>query len=305
VTYATAGGTATAGSDYEAASGTLTIPAGQTSGTIPVRVYGDRFLEPDETFVVYLTGATNAAITNGQAVGTIVDDEPRLDIDSVSKVEGDEGTTEFVFTVTLSAPSAETVTVDYATANYHAVAGSDYQAAAGTLTFAPWETSQTVTVMVNGDLDEEFDEAFQVILRNPTGAVLGASQGWGTILSEEVPPYLQIYSMAGWEGDSSVTYFGFPVTLSAPLAEIVTVDYYTADNTALAGWDYQATWGTLTFDPGVTSQTIWVAVYGDIYYEEWEKTFFVHLGTASVSVQGGTAVGTIWDGDYYLPGGGW
>src|SRR5262249_13502890 len=80
VNYSTANGTAAAGSDYQAQSGTLIIPAGQTTGTIAVSVIGDRLPEPNETFFLNLSGATNASIADGQAVGTIMDDEPRIRI---------------------------------------------------------------------------------------------------------------------------------------------------------------------------------------------------------------------------------
>ena len=79
VAYATANGTATAG-DYQAGSGTLTFVPGETSKTITVLVNGDRFGEANETFFVNLSSPTNATVANGQAVGTIVDDEPRLSI---------------------------------------------------------------------------------------------------------------------------------------------------------------------------------------------------------------------------------
>src|SRR4029077_19732694 len=76
--YATANGSAMAGSDYHAASGTLTIPAGQTGGTIAVLMNGDRLGEPNETFFVNLNGLNYGVIAGGQGVGTIVDDEPRI-----------------------------------------------------------------------------------------------------------------------------------------------------------------------------------------------------------------------------------
>src|SRR5262249_4796098 len=88
VAYATTGGNATAGSDYQSTSGTLTIPAGQTSGMITVPVIGDRLPEPSETFAVNLSSPTNATIADGQGVGTILDDEPRISISDVSKLEG-------------------------------------------------------------------------------------------------------------------------------------------------------------------------------------------------------------------------
>src|SRR5262249_2895899 len=104
IDYATADGTATSAGDYTAASGTLTIPAGQTTGTITVLVKGDRLPEANETFFVNLSGPTNAVIADGQGVDTIVDDEPRINISDVTKKEGKKNqTTLFTFTVTLSA----------------------------------------------------------------------------------------------------------------------------------------------------------------------------------------------------------
>src|SRR5436190_18124293 len=88
VAYATGNGTATAGNDFQAASGILTFSPGETSKTITVLVNGDRLAEPDETFAVNLTGATNATIADSQGVDTIVDDEPRISIGDVSKSEG-------------------------------------------------------------------------------------------------------------------------------------------------------------------------------------------------------------------------
>src|SRR5262249_54490756 len=111
VKYATANGTATAGGDYQSRSGTLTIPARPTTGTITVPVVGDRLPEPDETFFVNLSGASNATIADAQAMGTIADDEPRISISDLPKAEGKKGnTTLFSFTVTLSAPYDQPVT---------------------------------------------------------------------------------------------------------------------------------------------------------------------------------------------------
>jgi hypothetical protein len=135
VHYTTADITATAGSDYTAAVGDVTIPAGQTSATITVGVRGDRLGEANETFVVNLSGAANATIADGQAVGTIVDDEPRINISDVTKAEGKKGqTTPFTFTVTLSVPYDQPVTMSFQTVNDTATTGDhDYVAKAGTL----------------------------------------------------------------------------------------------------------------------------------------------------------------------------
>ncbi len=144
VNYSTADGSAAANSDYQSTSGTLTIPAGQTTGTITLLVNGDRLGEPDETFLVNLNAPINAFIADGQGVGTIVDDEPRISIGDVTKAEGKKGqTTLFTFTVTLSTVYDQAVTMSFRTVDGTAkTSDSDYVAKTGTLTFAPGETTK-------------------------------------------------------------------------------------------------------------------------------------------------------------------
>jgi hypothetical protein len=185
IAYATADGTATAGSDYQATSGILTFAPGETSKNVTVPVIGDRLGEANETFVVNLTSPTTATVADGRGVGTILDDEPRVTISDVSKKEGNGGTTLFVFTVTLSAAYDAPVTVNFATANGTAAAGEDYAAASGTVTFAPGETTQTITVRVRGDKTKEADEWFYLDLWGATSAVFADARGVGTILNDD------------------------------------------------------------------------------------------------------------------------
>ena len=306
VNYATADGTATAGSDYQAKSGKLTIPAGQTSGTVTVLVNGDGQSEPDENFFVNLSNPTTGTIGDGQGVGTIYDDEPHISIFDMSAVEGNSGTTEFKFTVSLSVASPDaTVTVDYTTADDTATtADNDYTAASGTVTFAPGETSQTITVLVSGDLIVEYDEFLVVNLSNPTNAQLSNSQAWGTILSDD-NAVLHIDSVWDWEPDpyyGGYTDFAFTVWLSVPSDETVTVNFYTVDGSATEWNDYWPTGGTLTFAPGEMSQTIYVSVLADWEYEG-DETFCVILSDPSSNalIQPGWdyGIGTIYDYYYY------
>lgn len=304
VNYATAAGSATSGSDYQAASGTLTIPAGQTSGTITVLVNGDEVGEPHETFFVNLSNPTNGAIARGQAVGTILDDEPQISIVGLSATEGNSGTKEFTFVVTLSVASPHaSVTVDYATAsNTATTADDDYTAASGTLTFAPGETSKTITVLVNGDQRVEFDEFFLVNLSNPTNAQLSNSQAWGTILSDD-NAVLHIDGFSSTEPDpygGGATYFAFTVWLSTPSTETITVDFSTVDGSAIAGYDYVPTGGRLTFAPGETSKTIYVEILPDYDYEP-DEMFSVVLSNPSSNalIQPGWEIGAGTIYDYY------
>src|SRR5262249_51887292 len=123
VAYATADGPAPPGSAYQAAGGTLPSAPGETSKTVTVPVNGDRLAEPTETFAVNLTGATNATIADGQGIGTILDDEPRISINDATVTEGNTGTRPGNFTVSLSVAYDVPVTMSYATANGTATAG--------------------------------------------------------------------------------------------------------------------------------------------------------------------------------------
>ncbi|WP_456361713.1 putative Ig domain-containing protein [Xanthomonas arboricola] len=186
---ATADGTATAGVDYVASSLTgQTIPAGSSSATFTVLVNGDTLSEPNETFFVNVSNVTGASVGDGQGQGTIVNDDalPALSIDDVSVNEGNSGTTTATFTVSLSAASGQTVSVNYITADGTATAGSDYSARSGTLTFAPGVTAQGVAITVNGDTAVEPNETFSVGLSGASNASIARATGTGTIVNDDV-----------------------------------------------------------------------------------------------------------------------
>ncbi|PPU58862.1 hemagglutinin [Xanthomonas codiaei] len=185
---ATADGTATAGVDYVASSLTgQTIPAGSSSATFTVLVNGDTLNEPNETFFVNISNVTGASVTDAQGLGTIVNDDalPSLSIDDISVNEGNSGTTTATFTVSLSQASGQTVTVNYATSDGTATAGSDYVARSGTLTFAPGTTAQGVAVSVNGDTAVEPNETFSVGLSGASNATIARATGTGTINNDD------------------------------------------------------------------------------------------------------------------------
>jgi hypothetical protein len=194
VNYATADGTARAGSDYGATSGRLTFAPGETTKMIAVPVYGDRLAEADESFVITLGGAQRAKVGDGRGVVTIAEDEPRLRIgDAAGTVVYSDGGatvgTTLTFTVSLATAYDQAVTVGYATADGTATAGADYVAASGTLTFAPGETTKTITVEVIGN-DSGLDEWFYVNLSGASGnAQIIDGQGVGTVHYYFEQPY--------------------------------------------------------------------------------------------------------------------
>jgi hypothetical protein len=188
VDFATADGTAVASSDYQAAAGMLTIPAGETTGTITVPVNGDTQAESDEYFTVSLSNATNAKIGNSVKYGNIVDDDtnPAISISDAWLNEGNNGTKRMTFTVTLSQPSSVKMRVNYATANGTAkTSDNDYVAKSGSITFNPGQTTKTITISIKGDKKNESDESFFVNLSGGSGAPIEDGQGEGLILNDD------------------------------------------------------------------------------------------------------------------------
>jgi len=189
VQAATADGSAQAGSDYTPVGPTtLTFPPGTTAQTFSVPVLGDTTVEPTETFVVTLTGPTNATIGRPQGVGTVVNDDDATVIfpNDVSVAEGNSGPTTATFTVSLNRATTSPVTVQFATADGTATTGDhDYQAASGTLTFNPGETSKAVAISVTGDTRGEGNETFLLTIFNPSGAAIARAQGVGTIVDDD------------------------------------------------------------------------------------------------------------------------
>ena len=229
---------------------------------------------------------------------------PNLTIDDVSLAEGDSSTSNFTFTVSLSATSASDVTFDIATADGTATAGSDYVSNSTTGTILAGSTSTTFDVTVNGDTTSEVNETFTVDIANLTGANLGDGQGLGTILNDDVVlPELTINNVTVVEGNSSTTTASFTVTLAPASASDVTFDIATADNTAtIADNDYvnnSLTGQTIT--AGNTSYTFDVAVNGDLIGES-DETFYVNLDNVSAGVYltDGQGLGTITNDDVVI-----
>ena len=129
----------------------------------------------------FFAGTTRLATSATVTVQTL----PSLTTSSVSVTEGNGGTKTATFTVTLAPPSSQTVTVAYATVDGTAIAGSDYVAESGTLTFAAATATQTIAVVVNGDTTPEPDETFGIRLSNATNATISGAQGVGTIATDE------------------------------------------------------------------------------------------------------------------------
>lgn len=223
---------------------------------------------------------------------------PALAINDLTIVEGNAGSSVATFNVVLSPVSSQTVTVNYTTANNSASAGTDYVATNGTLTFAPGQTSKAISVTINGDTTLESNESFFVNLSGPVNATIGDDQGVGTIVNDDGLPAISINDVSVAEGNSGTTNAIFTVSLSNTTTQTVTVNYATANNTAIAGTHYVSTSDTLTFSPGITTRPINVQVNGDAFNEAASFAFHVNLSAATnASIADNRGVGTILDDD--------
>ena len=287
VTYTTMDGTAVADADYTPVTGTLRFEPRETTKTIRVPVLLDTMTEQSETFTVELSNPGGSTLADPIGVGTIrADPAPSLRIgDATPVAEGDEA----VFTVTLTPPNEQVVTVDYTTTDGTAVADEDYSATSGTLRFAPGDTSKTIRVPTLRDAVAEPVETFTVVLSNPSGTNVVHDTGVGTITDKGLPGLSIADAPTVAEGGEAV----FPVTLNPASSQVVTVAYATQDGTAVTDSDYTATSGTLRFEPGETIQNIQVATLRDAIAEPSES-FTVELSDpVGTAITNSTGVGTI------------
>ena len=321
VHYSTADDTASAGLDYVAlTSEMLRFTAEDTEETITVQILNDALDEANETFTVELFSPFNATLSSDplEATGTITDNDPAVDL-QIQNVTVDEGGGTATFQVTLATASAQEVTVDYQTVDYQTVNdmatggsdcnadGSDFATTSGTLTFPAQSTTPTEgdpTVTICDDSLDEPDETFGLRLRNPTNATAPTDPATGIIKDNDDPPDLLVDDPRVVEGAGNIEFTVTLVdpndnTMEHPSGKEVTVDYATANGTATAGEDYTAKTGTLTFDPGETSQTVVVTVRDDSISED-DETFTLDLSdpeNATTNVNSGTATIVDNDGD--------
>ena len=293
VSYATADGTATAGSDYTASNGTATFPVGTTTFTINVPVLPDTARESNEDFILNLTAPANAFIVDGQATGTIEDDDasPEFSIGDGVASEGD-GSVALVVSVGGGRGSLD-LSVDYTTSDLTATAGDDFTASSETLTFAAGVSTATILIPLVDDSIDELDETFSVELTDPVNATLGVATATATIQDNDDPPGVSVADATGTEGSTAE----FVVSLDAASAQTIKVDYDTSSGTARESHDFTATGGTLTFAPGATRSTISVQLTDDAL-DEPAETFTMALDSpVKAVIDAGTATGTITDND--------
>ena len=289
VQYTTLDSTATSGVDYVSNSGMLTFAPGQLTDTIRVLINGDAEAEPDEYVLVQLTNAVNAIITTGHARGTIRNDDsyPSIIITNYTVPEGNTSDTTLLVKVRLNQRYPLPVSVNYATQDSTATAGSDYVSSSGTLVFTPGDTLEYIPVTILADRIDEPNEIISINLSNAVNATLGATvRGRITIANDDPLPQVIFTNISIPEGSNEQfnnTSFTARLNRSYPLP--ITVRYTTQDSTAQAGTDYQLTNGIITFEPGDTLETINIPIMGDRVVESNEiiRLVFDSVTNATVS----------------------
>ena len=302
VDYATADGTATAGSDYTAKSGTLTFTSSETSKTVAVAVLDDEDVESNETMTLTLSNATGGEIGSPRATGTIADDDEAASAALTATFENvpaeHDGETSFSFNVAFTT----NVAIGYASMRDDAftvtegdVTGArrvDRRSDRWQITVQP-DGNEDVTITLPGNractttgaICSKDDDPVQ-LSNSPSATVAGPTE---TVVTST--PTVSIAGGSGSEGeDASIS---FTVTLSEAASGTVTVDYGTSDGTASAGDDYTTKSGTLTFNADETSKTISVSIADDSENES-DETFTVTLSSPSGADLGtSSATGTI------------
>lgn len=305
--FSTQDGSAKAGADYVARTGSVTFRAGQTEAVVEVDLRNDSVAEAGERFTLAINGAHGVAGATGTAL--IVDDDARqpvITVDGAASVENGQ----IVHTVRLSKPASDAVTVAYTTVGGSATLASDVNSSTsplnGTVVFAPGQTTRHIILRSNYDTADELDESYFIRLHDPAGATFGGNNrsivatGW--VLDDDGPGLNRTVAVSGAEvreaPGGAVAVFG--VEISTPAATDITLRYQTVDGTARAGSDYAARSGNITIKAGQTRAEITVPVTYDIALEA-NESFSLRVippfpGTLSSSATTAIGTATIIDG---------
>jgi hypothetical protein len=295
---------AKAGTDYVAVPfTTLTFAAGETAKPVSVTINGDATVEADETFYLRLSSPVGGTVADGSGVGRITNDDvavvlPTLSVNDVTVTEGDAGTTSATFTITRAGSTTGASSVQWFTADGTATSSADYVPVAATVVeFAAGETTKTVTVDVNGDTAVEANETYTVRLTAPVGATIADGSGLGRITNDDASTFAVSDTVVA-EGNSGTTIANFNITRSGAIGGPASVQWSTANGTAVAPDDYISVAATtVNFAAGEGTVTVSVSINGDLTPEA-NETFVVRLAAASgASIADGSGLGRITNDD--------
>ena len=292
-------GTATNGTDYLQLTGTATFAAGSPTTTITVTPTDDFIIEGNETVTLTLATGTDYTLGTAQtATVTIADNDaiPQVSINDVTITEGNSGTKNANFILTLSNPNSQTISVNYQTVDDDATTSdNDYVATTGTITFTPGQTTKTLPITVNGDTVGEINEAFTVLLTNAVNATLLKNEGIGIIRNDDLPgvTVTPIYTQATESGVPGI----FQLNRTGSITKSLNVNY-SLSGTATNGTDYSTLNGVATFASGSSTAIIFVNPTEDTRFEGNETAIFTLLtGTGYTVGTSNSSTITIADND--------
>ena len=296
VNYAVTGTATGSGTDYTLANDTLTISAGDTTGTITIAgIVNDSLDEADETVIVTLSSPSNAILGNDNVhTYTITDNDnpPVVDFNTTSS-NGAESVASKAITVNLSAASSQNVTVNYAVTGTATGSGTDYTLANDTLTIPASDTTGTITIAgIIDDLLDEVDETVIVTLSSPSNATLGSNSVHTYTINDNDNAPTVGFSTTSSSGAESVSSANLTVNLSAASGKEVTVNYAITGTATGSGTDFTLANGTLPINANTTSGTITIAGIIDDLIDEVDETVIVTLSSPSNATLGSNQVHT-------------
>jgi hypothetical protein len=300
-------------------SGTATFLANQATATITILVQGDQQIEPDEQFTVTLTNPTNATLTQATALGVIINDDqpppppPELAIGpaTVAHEEGNVNTTAFVYTVTRTGDLSQASAVDWAVtgSGANAANAADFGGVlpSGTATFLANQATATITILVQGDQQIEFDEQFTVTLANPVNGTITQASAVGVIVNDDLPPppppelAIGPATVSHEEGNVNTTALVYTVTRTGDLSQASVVDWAvtgSGTNAANAA-DFGGVlpFGIATFLANQATATITILVQGDQQIEPDEQFTVTLANPTNATLTQATALGVIINDD--------
>ena len=304
VQYATSNGSASAGTDYNAKSGSVTFGPGETQKQITVDLINDGLIEETEDFRVELSSPSGAVFGTGarRATVNIVDDDGGTSVIqfSASTYTAPETAGAATLRIVRSGGIGFAVSVNYATADGTAKASTDYAAQAGTVSFAPGEYEKEVTIGIVNDSDVEPTENFSVSLSSPSAnGALGEPKIASVNINDDdagntiqFNPTVYNGSEVGGDGQPGRVVLTVSATRTGDPTTVLQVQYLTRSNTATSNQDYHFTAGTVTFNAGETQKQITIQLINDTLIEQLES-FFVDLSNPSNASLGSAATATV------------
>ena len=290
---------ATAGQDYTATYDDLIFAPGQTCKNFTVPIIDDNQVEGTETFKVKISNPVNATIGDGDGIVTIEDNDSAAPTPSITI--GDKIVNESAGTATvqvcLSSAATQQVKVNFTTQNNTAIAGQDYTAKSGTVTFQAGQTCKNITINIIDDNNDENTENFRVKLSNPQNATIADGTGVVTITDNDDPAPTPSISIGNKTVNENVGTATVQVCLSSAATQQVKVNFTTQNNTAIAGQDYTAKSGMVTFQVGQTCKNIAINIIDDNNDENTENFRIILSNPQNATIADGTGVVTITDND--------